>query len=715
MLYLYRSVLGYLTNSKRIFTLFFLALIFELSFEYFTSLSIKYLIDDAITPRNMTIFFGLLLALLIGGVMNLLIGVGGDYAMSKLNETILIGLRKDLYEQTQKLSAHFYSRYRIGDIVARFTMDIPAVEHAMMQTFSTLILASLSIVVGTVLLFVLEWKLALVAFVGIIFMFIPQKLLNKRAQHYNEEYVGIVESFSNNMDEEMKAFKLIRGFQLQDSMKKRFNKQLQVWFRLGVKRSFINSNLERLPIMVLSVVNVIILGLGGYFTFQGTMTIGDLIAFYSVFDTVGVSVIQFMEVVPDLIEGEVGIRRINEVLEICPDLEDNEEAIDNPSITNEIKFDKVTFGYTDAHPVIQDLSLSIPVGSYVALVGPSGSGKSTLLQLLMRFYDPQQGSIQIDDLDIRKIRLSALLTQAGVIFQEPYLFHATIRDNLLVGHPDATEEELMKATAAVEVHEAIMQMSSGYDTWIENDGANLSVSQRHRISIARALLRSNELTFLDEVAASLDPESEIALNETISRMNQGRTIVAVSHRLKTVSHADLIYFIKEGRVLEYGTHNELMECQGAYYSLWQKQQGFQLSHDGEVVIEVDRLRQMPFFAYMNEDLLHEIKDLLTTEKMTSAQDVFRQGEVGNKLYIIARGKVEVTKRNAKGENIRVAVLQDGDHFGEIALLKDAPRNANITALTECTLLSLTRKQLLPLLDRYEDMKAKLNQSLSERS
>ncbi|WP_236291780.1 cyclic nucleotide-binding domain-containing protein [Paenibacillus allorhizoplanae] len=333
----------------------------------------------------------------------------------------------------------------------------------------------------------------------------------------------------------------------------------------------------------------------------------------------------------------------------------------------------------------------------------------------MRFYDPQKGSIQVDDLDLRKIQLSSLLMQAGVIFQEPYLFNTTIRENLLIGHPDATEEELHEATLAVGVHEAIMQMSNGYDTWIENEGANLSVSQRHRISIARALLRSNELTFMDEVAASLDPESEIALNETLYRANHGRTVVAVSHRLKTVSHADLIYFIHEGKVIEFGTHQELLERQGAYHRLWQKQQGFQLSQTGEVVIEVERLRQMPFFAYMNEDLLHEIKDLLMTEKITSGQDVFRQGEAGYKLYIIARGKVEVSKRNAQGENIRVAVLQDGDHFGEIALLKDALRNANITALTECTLLSLTRNQLLPLLDRYEDMKAKLNQSLSERS
>ncbi|WNR45167.1 ABC transporter transmembrane domain-containing protein [Paenibacillus roseipurpureus] len=715
MLYLYRSILRYLTNSKRIFTLFLLALLFELSFEYFTSLSIKYLIDDAITPRNMTIFFALLLALLIGGVLNLVIGVGGDYAMSKLNETILLGLRQNLYEQTQKLSAHFFSRYRIGDIVARFTMDIPAVEHAMMMTFSTLILASLSIVVGTALLFTLEWKLALVAFVGIVFMFIPQKLLNKRAQHYNEEYVGVVESFSNNMDEEMKAFKLIRGFQLQASMKKRFMKQLQVWFRIGVKRSFINSNLERLPIMVLSVINVIILGLGGYFTFQGTMSIGDLIAFYSVFDTVGLSVIQFMEVVPDLIEGEVGIRRINEVLEIAPDLEEGDHALTRASLSKDIKFDGVTFGYTEAQPVIHDLSLSIPVGSYVAIVGASGSGKSTLLQLLMRFYDPQKGAIRIDDTDLRSIQLSSFLQHAGVIFQEPYLFHATIRDNLLIGHPDASDEALFQATRAVGVHDAIIQMSSGYDTWIENDGANLSVSQRHRISIARALLRSQELTFLDEVAASLDPESEIALNETISSAHKGRTVIAASHRLKTVAHADLVYMIDHGRVIEQGTHQELMARQGAYYSLWKKQEGFHMSRDGEVLVDAERLRQLPFFAYMNETLLHEIKDLLRTEKVASGHHVFKQGDAGNKLYIIARGKVAVSKQNDKGHSTRVAVLQDGDHFGEIALLKDAPRNADITALTDCALLTLTRSQLLPLLDRYEDMKIKLNQSLTERS
>lgn len=692
-----------------------LALLFELSFEYFTSLSIKYLIDDAIAPRNVTVFVVLLSTLLIGGLLNLAIGVGGDYLMSKLNETILIGLRRDLYDKIQKLSAHFYSRYRVGDIVARFTIDIPAVEHANLQTLSILIVSALSMLVGTALLFLLNWQLALIAVVGIAFMFLPQKLLNKRAQRYNEEYVGVVESFSNNMDEEMKTYKLIRGFRLQESMSRRFDKQLKVWFALGVKRSFVNSNLERLPIMVLSVVNAAILGVGGYFTFEGYMTIGELLAFYAVFDTLGLAVISFMEVVPAMIEGEVSMRRINEVLELPDDLTEDERAIDSPGIANAIRFDNVTFGYSEANPVIRELSLSIPSGSYVAVVGASGSGKSTLLQLLMRFYDPQRGSVRIDDRDLRDVRLSSLLKQAGVIFQEPYLFHATIRDNLLVGHADASDEEVIAAARSVGIHDRIMELPDGYETWIENDGANLSVDMRNRLSIARTLVRANELTFLDEVAASLDPESEVRLNDMLARANQGRTVVAASHRLKTVSQADLIYFIHRGELVEQGSHAELMSKQGAYYELWNKQQGFHLSQDGEVSIDVDRLRQLPFFSYMDEDLLDEISGLLATEQVAGGQYVFRQGDAGNKMYIIARGKVEVSKSTGGGESARIAVLQDGDHFGEIALLRDAPRNADLKALTDCTLLSLTRKQLLPLLDRNEEMKARLNRSLTERS
>ncbi|MBO9604435.1 MAG: ATP-binding cassette domain-containing protein [Paenibacillaceae bacterium] len=715
MAYLFRSVFRFLIPHKKWLALFFLALLFELSFEYFTSLCIKYLIDDAIAPRNLTVFFALLVALLVGGILNLIVGVGGDYAMSKLNETILIGLRSEVYEQTQRLSARFYSRYRIGDIVARFTIDIPAVEHALMRTFSSGILSALSIVVGSLLLFTLEWKLALIACVGIALMFVPQRLLRRRAQRYNEDYIGVVETFSNRMDEEIKAFKLIRGFQLQDAMKLRFRKMMQTWFTLGLKKNFVNSNLERLPIMVLSVLNAVVLGVGGYFTFQGGMTVGDLIAFYSVFDTLAIAVITLIEVVPDINEGEVSMRRVNEVLDIRPDLEEREPAAQAPSYEREITFDRVTFGYSDAAPVIRDLSAAIPVGRYVALVGPSGSGKSTMLQLLMRFYDPQSGSIRMDGIDLRSMPLSSLLQQTGVVFQEPYLFQATIRDNLLTVHPGASEEELVAAARAADVHDAILRLEDGYDTLIENDGANLSVSLRNRIAVARAMLRRNELMLLDEVAAALDPESEVELNQTLAKFGSGRTVIAVSHRLRTVAHADRIYFIQQGAVVESGTHDQLLARKGAYARLWAKQQGFRVTQEGKVIVEAERLKQMAFFSDMNEEQLDEIAGLLATEQVAGGQHVFRQGEPGHKFYIIVRGKVEVSRRNEAGETVRMAVLQDGDHFGEIALLNEVPRTADITALADSTFLTLTRGQLLPLLDRYEDIKVKLYRSILERT
>lgn len=715
MMLLFRSVARFLTSRKKWLAFFLLALLFELSFEYFTSLCIKYLIDDAITPRNLTVFFVLLITLLVGGIVNLLVGVGGDYAMSKLNETILIGLRGEVYEQTQRLSARFYSRYRAGDIVARFTIDIPAVEHALMRTFSTGILSALSIAAGIVLLFALEWKLALISCVGIAFMFLPQRLLHRRAQQYNEDYIGVVETFAGRMDEEIKAYKLIRGFRLQESMKERFRKQMQTWFKLGLKKNFINSNLERLPLMVLSVLNAVILGVGGYFTFQGSMTVGGLIAFYSVFDTLALAVITLIEVVPDINEGEVSMRRINEVLDISPDLEERDPETAAPSYEREIVFDRVTFGYSDAAPVIRELSAAIPIGSYVALVGPSGSGKSTLLQLLMRFYDPQNGSIRMDGVDLRSIPLSSLLQQTDVVFQEPYLFQSTIRDNLLAVHPGASDEELIAAARAADVHDAIMRLPDGYDTTIENGGANLSVSLRNRIAVARAMLRRHELMLLDEVAAALDPESETELTDTLAKFGSERTVIAVSHRLKTVANADLIHFIQQGAVAESGTHEQLLEQGGAYARLWAKQQGFHVTEGGKVIVEAERLKQMAFFSDMSGDQLDEIAGLLSTEHIANGHHVFRQGEPGHKFYIIVRGKVEVTRRNAEGETVKLAVLQDGDHFGEIALLNEVPRTADIKAMSDCTFLTLTRSQLLPLLERYQDMKEKLRQTILERT
>lgn len=715
MVYLLRSIARYLFSNKLLFICFSLALLFELGFEYFISLSMKFLIDEAIIPQDTTVFFIVLGIFIVGGIFNLGVGVGGDYAMAKLSERVLYGLRTDLYDHMQRLSARFYTRYRIGDIVSRFTLDIPAVEYALQQTFFVGILSGLSMVIGIVLLFLLYWKLALLAVLGSLFVLLPQMLLNRRATRVNEDYVGEVEQFANHMDEEVKGFKVIRSFTLQASFKERFNRQMERLFTLGVRRSFVNSNLERLPMAILTLVNAGILGLGGYFTFQKEMSIGDLIAFQSIFTTISYAINSFMTVIPDIIEGEVGMRRIDEFLQIEPDLEQEFSPTALPALTRDIRFEQVSFGYDLENRILQDVTLTIPIGAYVAVVGSSGSGKSTMIQLLLRFYDPQQGAIVVDGYNLKNVQLSSFLDQVGTVFQTPTLFNSTIRENLLLARPDATEAELIEAADAAGIHDFITQLPQGFDSLIINEGENLSSGERHRLAIAQTLLRKPQLLLLDEATSALDPETESYINETINRYSSGRTLINITHRLNTVAHADLIYVFDNGRAVESGHHEQLLKQQGHYYHLWRKQQGFILSEGGnKAMIEAERLGLLPFFKDMEPAILSELATSFATEKREQSETIIRQGDKGDKFYIIVRGKVEVVRMDAQGSTKRIAVLEDGEHFGEIALLRDVPRTAHVITLTHCVFLTLTREQLLPLLDRFPMIREQLERTLLER-
>jgi ATP-binding cassette subfamily B protein len=715
MLYILRSIARYLFSNKLLFLCFSLALIFELAFEYFTSLSMKFLIDEAIIPQNATVFFVVLGIFIVGGILNLVIGVGGDYSMAKLSEKVLLALRSDLYKHTKMMSSPFYSRYRVGDIVSRFTLDIPAVEYALQQTFVVGILSGMSILVGIGILITLHWQLSLLAIIGSLFVLLPQVLLNKRAARFNKEYVEEVERFSNHVEEEVNGFKAIRAFSLQASFHTRFNKQMQRLFTLGVKRSFVNSNLERLPVVVLTLVHAAILGLGGYLTFRQQMTIGDFIAFQSIFVTISYAITSFMEVIPAIIEGEVGMRRINHLLAIEADLVEPDNAIKLHSISREIQFNRVTFGYSENEPFIRDLSLSIPVGKYVAFVGSSGSGKSTIIQLLLRFYDPQNGSIVIDEQDLRQIKLASFLDLIGAVFQEPYLFNSTIQENLRLGCPYATDEEMIEAVKIVGIHELITQLPNGYDTSIENEGANLPSGIRQRVAIAQILLRNPSLLILDEVTSMLDPETEAFINEMINSISRGRTTVNITHRLNTVTHADIIYVFDQGQLVDQGTHEQLLANDGHYYHLWTKQQGFTINHDGsKAVIEASRLSRLPFFKSMDSAILEVLAQAFVTERKERDEYVIRQGEKGDKFYIIVRGKVEVSVQDTHGNLNRIAVLEDGEHFGEIALLRNVPRTAHVKALTHCIFLTLTSEQLIPLLNRYPSLREQLESTIVTR-
>ena len=379
-------------------------------------------------------------------------------------------------------------------------------------------------------------------------------------------------------------------------------------------------------------------------------------------------------------------------------------------ISREIAFQDVTFGYNETETNLTNINLRIPHGSYVAFVGASGSGKSTIIKLIMRFYDPRTGAITIDGKNIRSVTQQSLRAQMGIVFQENMLFNLSVRENIRLGNLEATDAEIEQAAKAAGIHDVIMNLPQGYDTFVGEGGGFLSGGQRQRLAIARALLRNPRILLLDEATSFLDPANETAINQTIRNIARTRTVISVTHRLSSVQEADKIFVLDKGRIIEQGTHKELLNQEGSRYrDLWQNQTGFILSEDGmNAEITVNRLKNIPIFQEMNDDFLDSLVPMFVSEYYPANRLVIEEGDPGDKFYILVRGKVEVSKRLADGQDKQLAILQDGDFFGEIALLKDVPRTATIRTLTPALFISLQKQMFHLMLEKAPHLSERLS-------
>jgi ATP-binding cassette, subfamily B, bacterial len=352
----------------------------------------------------------------------------------------------------------------------------------------------------------------------------------------------------------------------------------------------------------------------------------------------------------------------------------------------------------------------------VAFVGPSGSGKSTILNLLMRFYDPGAGFIAIDGHDLRAVTQTSLRAHMGMVLQENFVFNMSVRENIRLGKPDASEEAIMNAAKAAGLHEWIMALPMGYASAAGEQGVRFSPVQMQRLAIARAILRDPEILLLDEATSALDQADEVAVNETLRAAARGRTVVSVTHRLSTVAEADHIFVFDQGEIVEQGSHYELLGADGLYANLWRKQAGFTFSADGRHVdVDAHRLKAFPILETLDEEKLGELAPYFATETFQPGRDIVRQNDPGDKFYIIARGKVEVWRTEEQSGNTkRVAVLQDGDFFGEITLITGFPRTATVRAMTVCTCISLERGQFNRMMDRFPELQRQLSDIAVQR-
>ncbi|OXS58904.1 hypothetical protein B1A99_13165 [Cohnella sp. CIP 111063] len=709
------TMLSHFTKHKLLLALFLIGLLLEVAYAVAAPVSLKYLVDEAFGPKDAQAFYWIFALLLGGGAISLIAGYVGDLSVNKLGARMVQRMRTELYDHIQKQTTPFYRRFKIGDLVARFSSDMNAMERLATASFPFFLRESLSVALGLSMLALLNWQLTLVMAIGSLLLLAGPKLLQRRAEEANMQYKEEQEQFANLIDETVKGYRTVKIYNRQALFQARARERIQSMLTLGLRMHRMNSLLEKVPLASLMVLNGAMIGFGGYLIFQDRLTVGEFMAFFTLFMSTGQSASNLTLILPGLIDSGNSLQRIRDVLGHEPDLGESTAPIELPPITRGLRLENVTFGYDRDSVQLDSVSLDIPAGCYAAFVGPSGSGKSTALQLIARFYDPRQGAVLIDGIDLRRVSEASLRSRSAIVSQDSFLFNTTIRDNLLFGREDAEEAEMIEAARQARIHDTIAAWPDGYDTPVFHEGASMSGGQRQRISIARALLRNPELLLLDEFTSALDPASEAELNGVVKRLRAGKTIVSVTHRLDSVADADLIFVFKDGRIAESGTHEQLLRQSGLYREMWDKQHGFVLSQDGlHVDVDGERLSKLPFFDGIDPERLRELAVLFATETFHEGDAVVREGDPGDKLYLIVRGRFEIVKLGADGEERRVAVLQDGDHFGEIALLKGVPRTATVRALGPSVVLSMRRDAFLTLTAKYPHVLQVVEQTLRAR-
>jgi ATP-binding cassette, subfamily B, bacterial len=694
---------------RKTFLLLFLLLV-NLVFSVGWPLSFKYLIDHAIVDKNQRVLI-FLLAVLTGGVV--VISVAAffrDYTFAFLSARVLHDVRMRLFERLQQLSMSYYSKTSTGDILAKFSTDLSSLENAVGWAVSFLIFYFFSVLFGTIVLFTLEWRLAFLTLLGLTLCILLPQRYARHAADMNYKVKQKEGQVLQQAHENVLAQPVIKSFGLEDQSIENFRKQSENVAEMALRFHYLSAIVQRLPNVTILMIEILVVGAGALLVFYGYRTLGTLVAFHTLFLHISYSVDGLTKLMPVILRSVGGVRRIEELLNEKPEMIEAENALVSPQLSRSLSFHNVRFSY-GSNPVLNEVSFEIPRGKSVAFVGPSGSGKTTVLNLLLRFYDPSDGSISIDDQDLRTLSINSFRSQIGVVFQDSFLFNRTVRENIRLGRLDASIADVEEAAKAAEIHDAICKFPEGYDTLVGERGGRLSGGQRQRIAIARALIRDPEILILDEATSALDPETESMLNLTLEKVAVGRTVISITHRLSTIRQNDRIFVLRQGRLEESGTHASLIEKNGLYAQLWQKQSGFLLNERGdEAKVEPARLRRYPILEKLDDDLLTEMAALFATEIYGADQVVFSEGDTANRFFLIVRGKVSVEK---KGELI--AGLEDGDCFGEIALIKNVPRNATIRTKTSCVFLSLRRQHFQYLIDTAPHVREILDGIILARS
>lgn len=483
-------------------------------------------------------------------------------------------IRDDLYLHLQSLSLGFYEQNKVGQIMSRVVNDVSILEQAIVSGAINVFYNLVTLVAGIGYLLYLNPRLTalmLVVLPGVIATF---RFFSGKIRAISRRIQESVADISDVLHEALVGVRVVKSFVREKYEFQRFVKQNQANFAASRKNAQLTATLSPAVELLAAMGFTIILWFGGYEVIRGNMTPGELIAFFTL-ALMTVNPLKSLSNLSHTVQRALAAAdRITALLDVEPEIRESQHAVRlSPNTPGAVEFRNVSFAYEPGVPVLWNINLRIEPGQVVALVGPSGAGKSTLVDLIPRFYDPTAGEVIIDGYNVKDLTLASLRGAIGIVPQETRLFAGTIRENILYGDLEASEEAVISAAKAANAHNFIMELDNGYDTLIGENGVGLSGGQKQRIAIARAILKNPRILILDEATSALDTESEALVQEALQRLMKNRTTVVIAHRLSTIKQADRIVVLNKGRIVEQGTHDELLAQRGIYHSLYQVQFG----------------------------------------------------------------------------------------------------------------------------------------------